>query len=250
MRPHVFPVVRDLADRMHIQPGVAVRAVQRLDQRAQRRLAGVARERIHRRVDRIHPGLGGGKDAGAGDAGGVVGVEMDRQADLVLQRLHQRPGGGRLQQPRHVLQPQHMRAGGLQLLGHADIVFQVVFGPVRVAQVAGIADRAFADLAGGDHRIHRHPHVLDPVQRIEHPEHVDPRGLPPARRSFAPRCRDSWYSRRRSSRAAASASSGSASPRAGRAAAARGIPAGSDRRRRRSRRPSIRPTAARGRLAA
>jgi hypothetical protein len=60
-----------------------------------------------------------------------------------------------------------------QRLAHIDIVFEVVFRPLRVEDIAGITDRALADAAGLDHRIHRHAHVLDPVQAVEHAEHVD-----------------------------------------------------------------------------
>ncbi len=77
------------------------------------------------------------------------------------------------------------------------------------------------------------------LRRVEHAEDIDAPS-PPAPRRFARHCRDSWCSRRRWSRAAASGSGGSASPRADRAAAPTGIPAGSAWRRRRSRRPSIR----------
>ena len=62
-----------------------------------------------------------------------------------------------------------------QLLGHADVVLQVVLGPGGVEDVAGVADRRLADGAALDHRLHRRPHVGHPVERIEHAEHVDAR---------------------------------------------------------------------------
>jgi hypothetical protein len=102
-----------------------------------------------------------------------MGVEVDRQADLVLERGISTGGGG-FQEARHVLEPQHMGAGGLQLLGHGDVVLQVVFRAVGVEDVAGVADRAFADLAGLQHRIHRDAHVLDPVEAVEDAEDIDP----------------------------------------------------------------------------
>jgi hypothetical protein len=102
-----------------------------------------------------------------------MGVEVDRQVHLVLQRGDQHGGGGRFQQPRHVLQAQHMGARGLQLLGHGDVVLQVVLRPVGVEDVAGVADRALADLARLQHRIHRDAHVLDPVEAVEDAEDID-----------------------------------------------------------------------------
>ena len=91
---------------------------QRLDDRAEAGLRGAARQGVHRRVDRVDPGRGGGEDARGGDAAGVVGVEVDRQADLLLQRLDQREGGGGLAEPRHVLDAEDVRAGVAQLLAH------------------------------------------------------------------------------------------------------------------------------------
>ena len=41
---------------------------QRLDDRAEAGLRGAARERVHRRIDRIDAGIGGGEDRGTGDA--------------------------------------------------------------------------------------------------------------------------------------------------------------------------------------
>jgi vacuolar-type H+-ATPase subunit B/Vma2 len=65
-----------------------------------------------------------------------------------------------------------VRAGLFQLLGQADVVFQVVFAALGVEQVAGVAQRAFAQCAGVDHRVHRHAHVVDPVERVETRKHV------------------------------------------------------------------------------
>ena len=66
-----------------------------------------------------------------------------------------------------------MRARFAQVLAHLDIVFEVILRPVRVQDVAGVADRAFADLAAFHHRIHGDAHVLDPVEAVEHAKHVN-----------------------------------------------------------------------------
>ena len=140
---------------------------------AERRLRGVARKRIHRAVDRIDARLGGGEDGGRGTACRVMGVKMDWQTNLGFQRLDERAGLGGFQQACHVFQPQHMRAGGFQILAHVDVILKVVFRAVRVKDVARVADRALANLAGFDDRIHRHAHVLNPVETVEHAEHID-----------------------------------------------------------------------------
>ena len=77
-----------------------------------------------------------------------------------------------LQQPRHVLDAEDVRAGGLQLAGQLDVVFEVYLARSG-REIAGVADRRFAELAGLEHRIDRDAHVLDPVQAVEHAEQVD-----------------------------------------------------------------------------
>ena len=100
-------------------------------------------------------------------------MEVDRQAVSscsVATSLRRRGG---LQQARHVLEAEDVGAGLLQLVGQADVVLQVVLGAVGIEDVAGVADRAFAELVRLEHRVHRDAHVLDPVQAIEHAEDVD-----------------------------------------------------------------------------
>ena len=50
-------------------------------------------------------------------------MEMNGQADLLLQRADQSLGCGGFQQTRHIFEPQHMRARSFQLFGHRDIIF-------------------------------------------------------------------------------------------------------------------------------
>ena len=170
----MLPVVGDLADAVEVEAGGAVGVVHGRDDRAEAGLRGAARERVHRRVDGVRARLGRGDDRGAGDPGGVVGVEVHRDVDLLLQRLDEGPRRRGAQQPRHVLEAEHVRARGLQLPAHRDVVGEVVLGPVGVEDVAGVADRALADAAALGHRVHGDAHVLDPVEAVEHPEHVDP----------------------------------------------------------------------------
>ena len=71
------------------------------------------------------------------------------------------------------LMPMMWAPACLQLPGEPDIVLQAVLGAVGIEDVAGVADRPFAELAGLAHRVHRDAHVLDPVQAVEHAEEVD-----------------------------------------------------------------------------
>ncbi len=102
-----------------------------------------------------------------------MGVEMDRQADLLLQRREQAARRLRPHQPGHVLDAENVAAGALQLLRQPDVIGEVVFRPRRVEQVAGVADRALAQLVRLDHRVERDAHVLHPVEAVEDAEQVD-----------------------------------------------------------------------------
>ena len=173
---HRLPVERDAADPFRLQPGIAIGAAQRLDQRTQAGLRGVAGERVHRRVDRVDAAVDRRQHRRRRQARRVVGVEMDRQVGRLAQRLEQHARRGRLQQPGHVLDGDDMGAGLLELPGQRHVVVEVVFGARRIEDVAGVADRRFAELVLGAHRVHRDAHVVDPVQAVEHPEQVDAAG--------------------------------------------------------------------------
>ncbi|MNY44193.1 hypothetical protein D3C86_1791980 [compost metagenome] len=91
-------------------------------------------------------------------------MEMHRQPGLFLERPDQCRRGLRTADAGHVLDAQHVHAGLLQLARDAYVVLQVVFGARLVEQVAGIADRAFAQRAALADSIDRHAHVAHPVQ--------------------------------------------------------------------------------------
>ena len=171
---HGLPVVRDFAHGGNVDAAGAWAMFQRLKDRPEGRLRGVPRECIHRRIHHVHPGRRSRENGRDRRAGGVMSMEMDWQIDRILQRREQHFGHGRGHHSGHVLDPQDMRAGGLQLLRHIDVIGDVVFRARRVQRVAGVTDRALANLARGLHRVHRHPHVLDPVEGIKHAEHVHP----------------------------------------------------------------------------
>ena len=171
---HLLPIGRQRHHRIGVDPRVAGGMAERGDDRAEAGLRGEPAHRIHRRVDGVDPGLDRGEHAGGGDPAGIVGVEVDRDADLPLQRLDEDAGGRRLAQPRHVLETEDMGARRLQLAGQRDVVVEVVFRAAGIGDVAGVADRRLAEPAGLQHRIHRRAHVLDPVERIEDAEQVDP----------------------------------------------------------------------------
>jgi hypothetical protein len=155
-----------------VPAGIARIAGQRRDHRAQVGLRGQAAHRVEGAVDRVDAGIDRREHRGRRRTAGVVRVEVHRQPGLLLERAHQRSDGARARQSGHVLDAQHMHASLLQLARDADVVLEVVLA-ARVEEVGGVADRALAQRAGLDHRVDRHAHVLDPVQRVEYPEDVD-----------------------------------------------------------------------------
>ena len=135
------------------------------------------------RVGDVEPASAALRIARGLHAAGVVRVEVDRDADLLLQRADQLFGRVRLAQAGHVLDGQDVRAHLLQFLGQLDVILQVVLAAARVEDVAGVADGRLADRAGLEHGVHGHLHVRHPVERVEDAEQVDARPGPIPRRT-------------------------------------------------------------------
>ena len=143
------------------------------EQGVQVRLGGQPGDRGEGGIDDVAAGLGGHQQHGAAVAGGVVGVQVDGDADLVLEGLDQLLGGEGLEQPGHVLDGQDVGAHLLQFLGQVDVVGEGVLVALGIEDVAGVAHGRLADGAGLAHGVHGHPHPLGPVERVEDAEDVD-----------------------------------------------------------------------------
>ena len=61
-----------------------------------------------------------------------MGMQMNRNTDILFERLDQLVGGKRLEQPGHILDRQDVGAHLLQLFCHVDIVFKRVLVPFRI----------------------------------------------------------------------------------------------------------------------
>ena len=119
------------------------------------------------------PASAGGEHGGGVEAGGVVGVEMDGDADFLLEGGDQLVGGVRFAQAGHVLDGEDVGAHALEFLGLGDVVFQRILVALRVDDVAGVADRRLAErLAVFAHGLHGHLHVGQIVERVEDAEDV------------------------------------------------------------------------------
>ena len=172
---HAFPVHRRFVQAIRIEAGVALAAGQRRRDARQVRLRRESAHCVERAVHRVATRFHRREHRRRGDAARVVRVEMHGQPGFFLQRLHERRDGLRAADAGHVLDAEHVHASLLQFARDADVVLEVVLRARRVEQVAGVADRAFAQHPALAHRVDRHAHVAHPVQRIEYAEHVDAR---------------------------------------------------------------------------
>ena len=136
-----LPVGLERVDRRERQAGLARAVVGGRDQRGDRRLRGGAGHRGGGGVDGVDARVDRGEQRRELAAGGVVGVQVDRQVEALAQRGHQRVRGRHPQQAGHVLDRQHVRAGLDDLVGQAQVVVEGVEVLVGVGQVAGVAER-------------------------------------------------------------------------------------------------------------
>ena len=130
-------------------------------------MAGAQREGGDGRVDNLRPGLNAGEVRHAGQAGGVVAVELDGQVHPRLDGLDELGAVHGVQQARHVLDGDGVRPHLLHLLGHVGEGVQRVDGRQRVAH-AELKVRAFLL-----HLVRGNLHVAKVVQRVEHADDVD-----------------------------------------------------------------------------
>src|ERR1700722_18969195 len=100
-------------------------------------------------------------------------MEMNRYADLALERREQAPRSLGLDEAGHVLDAEDVGARRFEFFGERYVVIEIVFRPVRIEDVARVAHRRFAQPTALDYRFDRDAHVVDPVERVEHAEDVD-----------------------------------------------------------------------------
>ena len=155
IRPDRRPIIGIPLQRERIQLGVTRRVLQRSHNRVQIRLAGAAAERGNGSIGDVHAGRGGLDDARCIQAAGVMGVEMDGQTDFFFECFHQFFRGEWATEAGHVFDAQHVGAHFFQLLGESHIISEIIFVALRIEDVAGVAERAFADGSGVfAHRFH------------------------------------------------------------------------------------------------
>ena len=171
----ILPVVGQFLETVEVQSGVSFLALERRDKGVHRGLGGQRGQRGDGDVDDVDTGLGGQQVHGDLVRCGVVRMEVDRQADFILERRDQLLAGIRFQKTGHVLDGDHVSAAFFELFRHIHIVFQSELVVLRVEDVARVADGRLTELALLDDFVHRHFHAGDPVEGVEDTEDVDAR---------------------------------------------------------------------------
>ena len=124
VRPHGFPVIGALVERVQVEAGIARRVAERRHDGVQIRLAGGAAHGGDGAVGHMHARFGRFQHRGGIDAAGIVRVEVDRNADFLPQRAHQLLGRVGLAQPGHIFDGEHVRAHALQFARHLHVILR------------------------------------------------------------------------------------------------------------------------------
>ena len=156
-----------LAHLGQVQAGVPGSALQRSHQGFGGGLGSAVGQGRQGGVHDVHARHGGHEIHHVAGAGGVVGVEVDGNADRLLQPLYQRIGISGQQQVRHVLDADDVGAHLLQLLRQLDEVFLVMDGGDGIGK--GGLHHATVLLGGLDGLLQ----IADIVQGVEDADDVD-----------------------------------------------------------------------------
>ena len=170
---HVSPVIGELLDALHGDTGISGVALECCHNGVHGGLRGQAGHGCNCGIHNVHAGFCGHQQGCDLVAGGIVGVEMNRNADLLLQGVYQFLGRIGLEQAGHILDADGVGADVLQLLGQLYIVVQGIAGTGLVHNVAGVADGCLAELILLQDLIHGDGHAGHPVQGIEYAEDIN-----------------------------------------------------------------------------
>ena len=139
-------------------------------ERVERRLAREVRHRGRREVDDVAARARHLQRDGDGRRRRAVRVEVHGQVADAADRREERRGRRGLQEPRHVLDPDEVRARRGGLGGDARVVGHVV--DVGREAVRRVADADLRDLARAADRVDARPHLADVVEAVEDAEDV------------------------------------------------------------------------------
>ena len=150
-----------------IKAGIVVGPLQSGDQTLGGHMRGAKRQRAHRGIDDVGAGLDALEDGHGSQTGGIVAVDVDGNADGLLQRLDKVVAGIGLEQTGHILDADGIGAHLFEGLGVLNEIF------VGMHRAQGVADAGLnmrALLAG---RLDGGLEVARVVQRVENTQDVD-----------------------------------------------------------------------------
>ena len=164
---HAFPVFRNLEQKTQVKASVVAALLERCREHLDSRLGIAEGERRGRGVNDRGAGLGGLDVVCRSHTADIVAMQVQRQADFRVERLHDALGAIRREHARHVLDADGISTQILELL---TVIKEAV---KRMNRADGVRNRtlemraALLDSVGVVH------HVSNVVQRIEHAEHMD-----------------------------------------------------------------------------
>ena len=156
-----------LAHLAEVQTRVAHGTLERGDEGFRRGLGGAVGERGERGIHDVHAGHRRHEIDHVARAAGVVGVQVDGNADGLLQALDEGVGVHRQQEVRHVLDAQGVRAHLLQLAAELDKIVLVVDGRNGIGKSR--LDLSTVFLGGLDGLLQ----IAHVVERVENADDVD-----------------------------------------------------------------------------
>ena len=164
---HLLPVLGDLEQQVQVQARVVAALLEGGHDHLHRRVRVAEGKRRVGRVRDGGAGLGGLDDVGGRHAAHVMAVDVQRQADLGVERLHHALGAVGREHAGHVLDGDGVGAQVLHLLAVLQVAVKRVDGRHGVRDGALEVAAAFLDGLGVVHD------VADIVEGVEHAEHVD-----------------------------------------------------------------------------
>ena len=161
---HVFPVFGDLEQEVEVEAGVVAALLERSHDHLDGRMRVAERQRRMSRVGDGGSGFGGFEDVGGRHAADVMAVDVQRQTDFGVERLHHALGAVGREHARHVLDADGVGTEVLELLAVVEEAVQRVHRRHRVGDGAFEVTAAFLDGFGVV------DDVADVVERVEHAE--------------------------------------------------------------------------------
>ena len=163
-RTHIRPVIGNNLQTIQVNARITLAALQRCNNGVQRRLRSQTRHAANGCVDDINASLRRHQARCHTIAAGIMRMQVDRQGNFVLQSTNQAISRIRLQQTRHILDANDVRAALLQLARHANVVIQVVLLAAGIQNVARVANGCFGNFALVEHFVQCNFHAGNPVQ--------------------------------------------------------------------------------------